>query len=119
VNSFLALTHVAEHDDVVVVTVTGEVDLSNVNEIREQVLSVVPNSSRGVILDLSQTTYLDSQGIKMLLDLAYRLGVRRQKIHLVVSNNGVLKSLLTLVAVPKVIPMTGTVAEALRVLREP
>jgi anti-anti-sigma factor len=108
---------VAERGDAVVVAVSGEVDLSNVAEIREQVLSAVSNSSRGLVVDLTTTAYIDSQGIKMLLDLAYRLGVRRQKMHLVVPEGSLLKSLLTLVAVPKAIPTSETVDEALTQMR--
>jgi anti-anti-sigma factor len=116
-SSGIARTDVAVHDDVVVVAVTGEIDLSNVEDIREGVLKAVPNFSRGVVVDLSKTAYMDSQGIKMLLDLAHRLGIRRQKIHLVVEEAGVLRSLLTLMAIPKVIPMAGTTADAIRACR--
>ena len=62
------------------VTLRGEVDLSNAREVMEAVRAAVTHDATLVVLDLSGTTYLDSAGIAMV----FRLGHRRQELRLVV-----------------------------------
>lgn len=66
------------------VTLRGEVDLSNAREVMEAVRAAVTHDATLVVLDLSGTTYLDSAGIAMVFRLAERLGHRRQELRLVV-----------------------------------
>jgi anti-sigma B factor antagonist len=63
--------------EVPIVAIEGEIDIANITELRNTILRHVPNTVAGLVLDLSPTTYLDSQGIHLLLDLADRLRNRR------------------------------------------
>jgi anti-anti-sigma factor len=71
--SDLALFAVLETDEVVVGALSGEIDLSNAKELEREIEEAVPNTARGMVLDLSKLTYLDSSGIRLLLSLAGRL----------------------------------------------
>jgi anti-anti-sigma factor len=63
---------------------SGEVDASNASELGAQIMHSVPNTAMGLVLDLSETDYLDSSGIQLLFELADRLRRRQQELRLVV-----------------------------------
>ena len=51
-----------------VVTVTGEVDLYSSPRMREALLGAFGESSRRVVVDLSEVSYMDSSGIATLVE---------------------------------------------------
>jgi anti-anti-sigma factor len=59
--------------DVVVVSVSGEIDLANASAMEESILEAVPNDGAGLVFDASELTYLDSSGVRLLLSVAARL----------------------------------------------
>src|SRR5262245_51811746 len=69
--------------DVIVVAITGEVDLSNAAEVTSAIVAAAPNEAAGVVVDLSGLSYLDSAGIRMLAELARRLDWRQQQLRVV------------------------------------
>ena len=71
-------------DDIVVGILSGEVDLSNAAELERVIAEAVPNSVRGLVLDLSALSYIDSSGIRLLLSLAGSLRWRGQDLVLAV-----------------------------------
>jgi anti-anti-sigma factor len=74
-----------EEDDFgLVVHVTGEVDVSNASDLSGAIRGRVTNEAIGVIIDLSEVTFIDSSGLEVLFDLARRLKGRRQQLRLVV-----------------------------------
>ena len=58
--------------------VEGEIDLSNAGDLLTELAGAVPNTARGLLLDLLALEFLDSSGIHMLYDLAERLATRQQ-----------------------------------------
>lgn len=54
------------------VTVTGEVDVSNANELREALDAVLGQTPAGISVDLAQVAYIDSTGIGVLVGAATR-----------------------------------------------
>lgn len=67
-----------------VVRMRGEIDLSNADAMAKVAEGAVPNSAQGLVLDLSEVTYLDSTGLRLVFRLARRLGDRQQALRLVV-----------------------------------
>jgi anti-anti-sigma factor len=67
--SDLASFRADEREDVIVGELSGEVDLSNAADLERAIAESVPNSARGLVLDLSALTYVDSSGIRLLLSL--------------------------------------------------
>ena len=64
---------VARDGDVVVVSVSGEIDLANASAMEESILEAVPNDGAGLVFDATELTYLDSSGVRLLLSVAARL----------------------------------------------
>lgn len=73
----MASVRVEDHDGVAVASVSGEVDISNVDELA-RTLTGLSNLHLGLVVDLSAVEYLDSTGISLLHDLALRLRQRGQ-----------------------------------------
>ena len=78
----------------------------------------LPSASSGLILDLSEVTYLDSSGIHLLFDLGRRLAARRQALRLVVPPGAPMRRVLELCAVDGVAPMDRELEASLRALAE-
>ena len=78
----LASLIVDQHDDIVIGVLSGEIDQSNAMELEAAVTDAVPNTVRGLVLDLSGLTYIDSAGVRLLLSLAGRLRWRGQDLAL-------------------------------------
>ena len=70
--------------DTIVAAVSGDIDGSNAAELRRAVAERVPSTARSLIMDLTQTTYIDSTGVELLFELARRLSARRQIFTVVV-----------------------------------
>lgn len=90
-----------------VVRLRGEIDLSNADALAEVAEGAVPNTARGLVLDLSDVTYLDSTGLRLVFRLARRLGDRQQALRLVVPDGARISRVLDFAGVT-------TVAEVLQ-----
>jgi anti-anti-sigma factor len=99
----LARVRAERHEDLCLVEVTGEIDFSNAQEVLAGIEATVPSDVARVAVDLSGTTYLDSAGVRLLLQLAERLEARRQELSLVVPAGAPVRSVLELADVGAVI----------------
>jgi anti-anti-sigma factor len=109
----LAVVNLEEHGPVLVASVQGEVDLSNVDEIRELVVAAVSHDVECLILDLTGTTYLDSTGVRLLFELAERLQGRRQQLRLVVDDQALVRRVIVLTQLDQRVPLDTSVEDAL------
>jgi anti-anti-sigma factor len=55
------------------ISLSGEIDLANASNVEEQILAAVSGQPAAVSVDLTNLTYMDSVGIKLLFDLASKL----------------------------------------------
>jgi anti-anti-sigma factor len=83
-------------DGIVYATVTGDVDMSNVQQIREALGRAATNQALGLVLDLSSVDYLDSAGIHLIHSLASHLRSHGQKLALVIPPGSVINDALRL-----------------------
>lgn len=109
---------IVERDGVLVASVEGEIDSSNAAELRLALSERLPNASAGLVLDLSEVTYLDSSGVHLMFDLGRRLAARRQSLRLVVPPTAVMRRVLELCAVESVVPIDDAVEPAVSALAE-
>lgn len=100
------------HDDVVVGFLSGEIDLSNATELEGEIADAVPNSVRGVVLDLTELTYIDSAGVRLLLSLAGRLRWRGQDLVLAAPTDSRCRHVLSMAGVGSTVMLETTVAAA-------
>jgi anti-anti-sigma factor len=92
----------------------GEVDLSNAQSLKAELLTAVPNTVSSLVLDLSDTKHLDSSGIRLLFELTHRLESRGQKLRVVVPDGSFVRRILVLTEVHQVVPLFPSVDAALR-----
>jgi anti-anti-sigma factor len=100
--------------DVELARVDGEIDASNAEELSKSLLGSIPNSARALVLDLSNTTYIDSSGVSLIFDVATRLRNRRQKLRLVVIPRSFVAEVLAAVKLGDMVPIDPAMPDALR-----
>jgi len=93
------------------VRLLGEVDLSNAAEVLGTIERAVPNDVSALVLDLSETSYMDSAGVQVLFRLVDRLGSRRQRMRLVVPKEAPVRAVLEMMDVPSVVSLDATLEE--------
>ena len=116
--SLLADIELAERDGVPVASIRGEVDISNADELGNRLHAFVPNSALGLVLDLSDTTYFDSSGVRLLFDLGERLASRQQGLRVVVVEGSFLADLLATINFVVFAPVDVDVGEAVASMRQ-
>ena len=99
--------------DAVIATLKGEVDISNASSVKDGLLRSVPNTATALVLDLTDTAYVDSSGVRLIFELAERLRSRGQKLALVVPDDSMIKRVLLLTEVQQAVPMSTSVQGAL------
>ena len=99
--------------------VTGEVDMSNAEDMGATVIGATPTAAHGVVLDLSSVDYLDSAGIYVLYGMRASLQARGQALILVIPPRSPVHDALRLAGVEHPGEVTQGVDEALEVLAHP
>jgi len=93
---------------------TGEVDASNVADLSRRLLEAVSNKARALVLDLTETSYIDSSGISLIFDAAARMRNRRQQLRLVVTPRSFVGEVLAAVSMQDSVPIDPALGDALR-----
>ena len=101
----LASYTVDHWEDIVVGAISGEVDLSNAADLERTIADAVPNSARGLVLDLTALSYVDSSGIRLLLSLAGSLRWRGQELILAVPEGSSCRRVFTLAGIGASVPL--------------
>jgi anti-anti-sigma factor len=96
----------------VVARVSGEVDISNVAGIKRTLTDSVTPSSRGLVVDVSETSYLDSSGVYLLFELARALEGRGQQMCVVAPATAPSTRVLLITGFDRIVPIASTVEEA-------
>ncbi|GAA1264282.1 hypothetical protein GCM10009609_29340 [Pseudonocardia aurantiaca] len=71
-------------DSTMRITIRGEIDLSNVAAVEQNMLDTISNQLSEVVVDLSAVTYVDSAGLRVLFTLGTRLEALQIRFRLVV-----------------------------------
>ena len=99
-------------DGIVIASLTGEIDLSNAAEITDALVGSVPNEALGLVIDLSDVSYLDSAGVRMLAELDHRLGWRAQALRVVAPEASRSRRVLAIAGLERVLSITTSVEAA-------
>lgn len=94
------------------VSLPGEVDIANADDVREELLAVLNRSPEVMIADMSKTTFCDSSGVNALVRAFRRATSNGTKMRLVVTTLAV-QRVLTLTGVDRLIEFYPTVSAAL------
>ncbi len=109
----LATMHMETHGETTVARIVGEVDASNAPDFTNQLKELLPNSALGLVLNLSETSYIDSSGVHLIFDLAEALRRRQQGLYLVVEPDSFVGDVLGVVNVRGTAEVFPTLKEAL------
>jgi len=101
------------HGDVPVLRLDGEIDVSNVDEIRGRMRDLVSNREFALVVDLTPTSYLDSAGINLLFAVGEQMRGRQQQLHVVLAEGSPLVRMVSLTGLDKSLPTHSTLERAL------
>jgi anti-anti-sigma factor len=87
----------ADRGSVPVAHLSGELDISSAAMLRERLLTAVDNQDVGLVIDLSDATYVDSAGVNLLFQVAERLTVRQLAFAVVYPEGGIVERVFELV----------------------
>ncbi len=84
---------ISEHavNEVVVVTVTGEIDVATAPALRERLYAIIERGGSRVVVDLLAVTFIDSTALGVLIGALKRCREHGTSMHLVVAEARILK----------------------------
>jgi anti-sigma B factor antagonist len=98
-------------DDAYVISLTGEVDLYTAPEFKQQLLEVIGQGGKQVIVDFSNTTFIDSTTLGVLVGGVKRLRTNEGQLSLVCSDRNITK-IFEITGLDRVFTIYPTRAEA-------
>ena len=113
----LAQLETRQEAGAVVASIAGEVDISNASDLGAALEGSVSQRALGLVLDLSDATYIDSAGVHLLFRLGGRLTRRRQQLRVVVPDGAPIRKIVNLAGLGWTVPHDKSVPEALANLR--
>lgn len=100
----------------VIAHVTGELDMSNAEDVGATVIGATPNEAEAVILDLTGVDYLDSAGIYVIHGMRASLQARGQVLILVIPPTSPVHDSLRLAGAERPGEIADAVEDALKML---
>ncbi|AMW06733.1 hypothetical protein GEMMAAP_09790 [Gemmatimonas phototrophica] len=99
-------------DDIAIVTVDGQLVVTNRQEFKQTILDAVEQGARLVVVDFTTSGYIDSSGLGALVSLSRRLRDAGGDLRLVGLNED-LRTLFELTRLDALFPLYATRADAL------
>jgi anti-sigma B factor antagonist len=101
-----------------VITLPEEIDISNADQVRDELLSLLNRGPGVLIVDMAETTFCDSAGVNALVRAHKRATANEAELRLVVASPGV-QRVLAITGVDRLISVYPTVAASLGGAGEP
>ena len=98
-------------DGTYVISLTGEVDLYTAPEFKQQLLDVIAKGGTNVVVDLTDTTFIDSTTLGVLVGGVKRLRTNDGRLALVCSDRNITK-IFEITGLDRVFSIYSTRAEA-------
>jgi anti-sigma B factor antagonist len=102
-------------NDAFVIALSGEVDLYTAPEFKQQLLDVIGRGGKELVVDLSDTTFIDSTTLGVLVGGVKRLRPNGGQLTLVCSDRNITK-IFEITGLNKVFPIYETRVEAVESL---
>ncbi len=100
-------------ENVPVARAREDIDAANARRLGDELTGCLAATADHLVLDLTDTQYVDSAGIDMLFRLNERLRQRRAKLLLVIAPGSPLLRLAEIVGLPRAIAIHDSVEQAL------
>jgi anti-sigma B factor antagonist len=117
VSTWADIQTASDDSGVVIARIAGEMDASNASYVEDRLTAAVPNSAPGMVLDLSDLSFVDSSGVELFFRLGERLEDRRQRLAVALPEGAPIKRVFEIVRFGEKLPLTGSVEEAETLLR--
>lgn len=106
--------------DALVARLSGEVDISNAPSYEHRILAAAPPQEvAGLVLDLSDVSFLDSAGVRLLFSLHSALTEQGRPMALVVPATSPVGRVLEIVDIRRVVWVAPTIDEAFSHFEDP
>src|SRR5215216_5538881 len=105
-------------DNAYVIALAGEVDLYTAPEFKQQLLDVIGQGAKDVVVDFSDTTFIDSTTLGVLVGGVKRLRTNEGQLSLVCSDRNITK-IFEITGLDRVFTIYGSRDEALDQLQTP
>lgn len=103
--------------DYEVIEFHGELDQSNLAPTESQIIDLLKNFSRKyLIFDLSDLTFINSEGIGFMVSISTKLARKNQKLLLSGIRANV-ADIMNLIGLPKLIPVFPTISDVIRFMK--
>lgn len=112
----MAIAHEDLNEDLRRIVLSGRLDFHGVEEIIEQLASLLASAGKNVVIDLSATTLICSMGIRALILNAKNLQQRGGHMALVVEDSSIVSTTLKSVGIDSLLPVFMSFPEAKNVL---
>lgn len=87
----------------VYIVVSGEIDLSNADDIERDIAHAIPNHITSASIDLTDVTYIDSVGMRLLFSLAAQLRTAQIGLTIVAPENSPARRIVEISGLPAVV----------------
>jgi anti-sigma B factor antagonist len=111
--SELADIAVERYGEATLARLTGEVDMSNASHVSSQLTAAAEGASGPLIVDLTETVYLDSAWFRVLEDVALAMARARRPLRLVCAAGAPTRRLLELAGIDRLLPLFASPEAAL------
>lgn len=98
--------------DIMIVRLEGDIDMANAQHVLAEILAAVPNNIGALVVDTSEVTYLDSNGVRLLFELARGMQRRRKQFRVVVPAAAFHRKVLFIAELPEVVPVDDSVDQS-------
>lgn len=106
--------------DVLLVALAGEIDISNAPSYERRILEVgPPEDVTGVVVDLSEVSFLDSAGVRLLFALHATLTEQGRPMALIVPEGSRVERVLEIVDIERVVWVAPNLDEAFSHFEDP
>jgi anti-sigma B factor antagonist len=97
----------------VVVVLPPEIDVTNADQVYEQLTAAFGPGVGMVVADMTGTVFCDSSGVHAIMHAYETAGARDVRLRLAVSPNTSVRRVLQLIGVGRLVPVYGSLQEAL------
>jgi anti-anti-sigma factor len=96
----------------VVLTVSGEIDTSNATGLEARMADEAGAAAAGVVVDLGAVTYIDSQGLRLLVELSRRLSATGTAFTVVAPPGGFAAEVLEITSMGTLLHVVGELGDS-------
>lgn len=113
----IARVTLEERQQIIVATLSGEVDVTNARDLYHRLAENVTTEMLGLVVDLSEVAYLDSAGLGLLFELKRQLRRHERELRIAVPEGAPIRRVLQIVNINAHVPLHATVTDAVDAIR--